>query len=70
VVIIASSYKKARALQKIVEEGVNHMWTASVLQLHPKAIVVCDEEAVVELKVATVNYFRDIESHNLEPCRI
>jgi glucosamine-6-phosphate deaminase len=70
VVIIANSYKKARALQKIVEEGVNHMWTASVLQLHPKAIVVCDEEAVVELKVATVNYFRDIERHNLEPCKI
>lgn len=67
VVIIANSYKKARALQKIIEEGVNHRWTASVLQLHPKALIVCDEEAVVEMKVATVNYFRDIESKNLQP---
>jgi len=67
VVIIANGYKKARALQKIVEEGVNHMWTASVLQLHPKAIITADEDAIVELKVSTVNYFRDIESKNLEP---
>lgn len=70
VVIIANSYKKAHALQKIVEEGVNHMWTASVLQLHPKAIIVCDEEAIVELKVATVNYFRDIERNHLEPYKL
>jgi glucosamine-6-phosphate deaminase len=70
VVIIANGYKKARALQKIVEEGVNHMWTASVLQLHPKALIVCDEEAIVELKVATFNYFKDIEKDNLEPVKL
>ncbi|MEK6650741.1 MAG: glucosamine-6-phosphate deaminase, partial [Bacteroidota bacterium] len=33
-VIIVSGYSKARALQKVVEEGVNHMWTVSMLQLH------------------------------------
>jgi glucosamine-6-phosphate deaminase len=70
VVIIVNGYKKARALQKIIEEGVNHMWTASVLQLHPKALIVCDEEAVVELKVSTFNYFKDIEKDNLEPAKI
>jgi glucosamine-6-phosphate deaminase len=70
VVIIVNGYKKARALQKIVEEGVNHMWTASVLQLHPKALIVSDEEAVVELKVATFNYFKDIEKDHLEPAKI
>jgi glucosamine-6-phosphate deaminase len=70
VIIIANGYKKARALQKIVEEGVNHMWTASVLQLHPKALIVSDDEAVVELKVATFNYFKDIEKDNLEPVKL
>jgi glucosamine-6-phosphate deaminase len=70
VLIIVNGYKKARALQKIVEEGVNHMWTASVLQLHPKAIIACDEESIVELKVATMNYFKDIEKNNLEPCAL
>lgn len=67
VLIIVNGHKKARALQKVVEEGVNHIWTASALQLHPRGIIVCDDEATVELKVGTVNYFKDIESENLDP---
>lgn len=61
VLILVSGIKKARALRMMVEEGVNHMWTASMLQLHPKGVVVCDEEATMELKVGTVKYFKDIE---------
>jgi glucosamine-6-phosphate deaminase len=61
VVILVSGIKKARALRKMIEEGVNHMWTSSMLQLHPHGIVVCDEEATMELKVGTVKYFKDIE---------
>ncbi len=60
VVIIVNGYKKARALQKVVEEGINHMWTLSALQNHPRGIIVCDEDATMELKVGTVNYFRDL----------
>ena len=67
VLIIVTGHNKARALQHAIEEGVNHMWTASVLQMHPKAIIVCDEEATMELKVRTVKYFKDIESANLDP---
>ncbi|MBN2302124.1 MAG: glucosamine-6-phosphate deaminase [Lentisphaerae bacterium] len=65
VVLVVNGHNKARALQKIVEDGVNHMWTASVLQLHPCAIIVCDEDATDELKVATAKYFKDIEKKNL-----
>jgi len=36
VVIIASGHNKARALQAAVEGGINHMWTLSCLQLHPR----------------------------------
>mgnify|MGYP001411143120 CR=1 FL=1 len=61
VVILANGYKKARALRHAVEEGVNHMWTVSALQLHPHGLIVCDDEATLELKVGTVNYFKDIE---------
>ena len=61
VLIIVSGKNKARALQAVVEEGVNHMWTLSCLQMHPKAIIVCDEDAAEELKVKTVRYFKDIE---------
>lgn len=67
VVIIASGHTKARALAKCVEEGVNHMWTLSALQLHSKAMIVCDDDATIELKVGTVKYFKDIESGNLNP---
>jgi glucosamine-6-phosphate deaminase len=65
VVIIISGYSKARAVQKGVEEGVNHMWTISMLQLHRKGIIVCDEESTMELKVGTVKYFKDIEKEAL-----
>ncbi len=66
VVIVINGYNKARALQKVVEEGVNHMWTVSVLQLHKKGIIVCDEDSTYELKVGTVNYFKDIEKEELK----
>lgn len=59
VVIMVSGYKKARALQHVVEEGINHMWTLSALQNHPRGMIVCDEDATMELKVGTVKYFRD-----------
>jgi glucosamine-6-phosphate deaminase len=67
VMIIISGLSKARALAKVVEEGVNHMWTVSALQLHPRGIIVCDDQATYELKVSTVRYFKDIEAAFLDP---
>jgi glucosamine-6-phosphate deaminase len=64
--IIISGYNKARALQKVVEEGVNHMWTVSMLQLHRHGMIVCDEDSTMELKVSTVKYFKDIEQQALK----
>jgi len=64
VLIIINGFKKARALQKVVEEGVNHMWTVSMLQLHQHGIIVCDDEATMEVKVGTVKYFKDIEGED------
>ncbi len=61
VVILITGHKKARALQHAVEGGVCQMWTVSALQMHPKSILVCDDDATDELKVATVKYFKDIE---------
>ncbi len=62
VLIIVNGHKKARALQHVVEGGVNHMWTLSALQNHPNATIVCDDEATWELKVGTVNYFREMNN--------
>jgi len=67
VLIIVNGHNKARALRHAIEESVNHMWTISALQTHPKGIIVCDDEAATELKYGTVKYFKDIESANLDP---
>jgi glucosamine-6-phosphate deaminase len=70
VLILANGHNKARALAHAIEGSVNHMWTISVLQMHPRGIIVCDDAATVELKVGTVNYFKDIEKLNLDPTSI
>jgi len=59
VVIVVNGYKKSRALQKVVEEGINHMWTLSAMQNHAKGIIVCHENSTLELKVGTVKYFKE-----------
>ena len=61
VIILVNGHNKARALYHAIEGAVNHMWTVSILQTHPKGIIVCDDAATDELKVGTVNYFKDIE---------
>ncbi len=66
VLILVSGLAKARALHHAVEEGVNHLWTVSCLQLHPKTILVCDEDSTMECKVGTVKYFREIEARNFD----
>lgn len=66
VLIMVNGHNKARALHHAVEQGVNHMWTISALQLHPKGIIVSDEAACTELKVGTYRYFKDIEKANLD----
>ena len=65
VLIVCNGHGKARALKHAVEGGVSQMWTISALQLHPHAIIVCDETATDELKVGTYKYFKDIERDNL-----
>ena len=67
VVILASGHNKARALHAAIEGGINHMWPISALQLHQRAIIVCDDAATEELKVGTVRYFMDIERGNRLP---
>ena len=66
VIIIITGLNKARALREVVEGSISHMWTASILQLHQRGIIVCDEPATSELHVETVKYFMDIENSNFD----
>ncbi|MBR0050168.1 MAG: glucosamine-6-phosphate deaminase [Prevotella sp.] len=65
VMILVNGHGKCRALQAAIEGSVNHMWTISALQMHQHGIIVADEAACDELKVATYKYFKDIERNNL-----
>ncbi len=61
VLVLINGHNKARAMAATVEGGVSQKWTCSALQLHPAAIIACDEAACGELKVDTYRYFLDIE---------
>lgn len=58
VMILITGAHKAFALYKAIEEGVNHMWTVSAFQQHPNMLMLCDEDATLELRVKTVKYFK------------
>ena len=62
VMVIASGNNKANALHCAVEGSVNHMCPLSILQMHPHALIVCDEDAASILKSSTVRYFNDNEA--------
>jgi hypothetical protein len=65
VMILITGAHKAYALHKAIEEGINHMWTVSAFQQHPRTIFICDEDATLELKVKTVKYFKGLmDLHN------
>ena len=65
VVILALGPKKAAAVQHCVEGSYNHVWPISALQIHPAGIMVCDDQAATEIKVATYRYFKEAEKDNL-----
>ena len=66
VIILVSGRQKARALQAAVEGAVSHWCPLSCLQMHPKAIIVCDEDSADELRYGTVRYFKDIERTEIQ----
>lgn len=60
IVVIITGAHKALALHECIEKGINHMWTVSSIQMHPRSCIVCDEDATLELKVKTVRYFKGL----------
>ncbi len=52
-------------ITKGCRNGQQIMQPISCLQMHPHAIIVCDEDATDELKHGTYKYFKDIEKGNL-----
>ena len=61
VLILITGQHKSAALERCIEQGVNHMFTLSAIQMHAKAAIVCDDDATGELRVRTVRYFKGLE---------
>ena len=66
--IIATGANKAMALQKAVEGAISHMCTVTCLQMHPRAVIVADEDATLELQVKTVKVRNIRDENTLEWC--
>ena len=67
IVVLAQGSAKSRALQVSIEEGINHLYPASALQMHTKATFVASEEAVVDIRVRTYRYHKEVEAKNIHP---
>ena len=67
VMLMVNGHNKARALRHGIEGSITQMWTISALQMHPHAVIVADEAACDELRLATYRYFKDIEKDHLNP---
>ncbi len=67
VMLMVNGHNKARALRHGIEGSITQMWSISALQMHPHAVIVADEAACDELRLATYRYFKDIEKDNLNP---
>ncbi len=59
--LLAFGRKKATAVAQAVEGPITAMVPASILQMHPAAIVIVDEEAASELRRA--DYYRWVYDH-------
>jgi glucosamine-6-phosphate deaminase len=60
IMVLFLGQSKAFALHRCVEYSVNHMYPASVFQLHDRCIFVCDEKATMDMSSKTVRYFNGI----------
>lgn len=60
-VLVATGTKKAAAIAAAVEGPVSSICPASVMQFHPNAVVIVDEDAASLLKLT--DYYRDTFEH-------
>ena len=63
ILIMASGLQKAIAIKQCIEGSVSSMYTCSVVQQHPDAIVICDEDATAELTVKVSKYYKSIQQN-------
>ena len=58
IVLLAFGDRKAAAVQQVVEGPISAMWPATILQMHPSAVVLLDEAAAGNL--SKKDYYREV----------
>ena len=56
-----SGSHKAIALKECLEGNINNTWTITVLQQHRKCLIACDKPSTKELKIKTLEYFKNLQ---------
>ena len=64
--LLAKGKNKAKAVQKCIEGPISAEITASLLQLHPRAIIILDEEAAQNLKRKDYYLYAEMMAERLE----
>ncbi|GMI05105.1 hypothetical protein TrRE_jg8500 [Triparma retinervis] len=66
VLVLFAGVSRSHALERCLEEAVNHMFPVSCFQKHTNCVFLADEPATYELRVKTVSYFKGIEKTSEE----
>lgn len=68
VLILAKGLNKSQAVAHAIEGAVSSMCPITALQMHNKAVIICDELAAYDLKLKTIKYYEHLrdEYYDLE----
>jgi glucosamine-6-phosphate deaminase len=58
IVLLAFGRRKAAAVQQVVEGSISATWPATILQMHPSAVVLLDEAAAADL--SKKDYYKEV----------
>jgi glucosamine-6-phosphate deaminase len=58
IVLLAFGRRKAAAVQQVVEGPISATWPATILQMHPSAVVLLDEAAAADL--SKKDYYKEV----------
>jgi glucosamine-6-phosphate deaminase len=60
IVVLANGMAKSSAIAEAIEGGISSMCPVTALQMHNRALIVCDEFAAFDLKLRTIRYFENL----------
>jgi len=63
VLLMASGCNKAVAVKQIIEGTISTQYPSSILQMHQKSIILCDNKACSELSMKTFNYYKELQKN-------